>query len=120
MTPGVVLDIVLVALLIAGGAGGLIVNRRLNRLMTAQEELKTALAGFDDAASRADFALKRLEAGGVARGAELKAATDRAQALVNELSVMTSAGERIADRIDGAVKDVRRLGGGSPNPKRAA
>lgn len=121
MSLSVVLDLILVALLVAGGLGGIVVHRRLNRLMAAQEDLKGALASFDDAASRADFALKRLEAGGIAKGVELKAASDRAQTLVNELSVMTSAGERIVDRIEDAVRDVRQLGGAkAAKPKRAA
>lgn len=121
MTSGVALDIILVALLLVGGIGGYLIHRRLNRLVAVQEELKSALVAFDDAAQRADFALKRLEAGGVARGAELKAAADRAQTLVNELSVMTSAGERIADRIEGAVRDVRQIGAAKgAKPKRAA
>lgn len=112
------LDTVVLILLVAGGAGGFIISRRLNRLMAAQTELQAALAQFDTAAARADAALKRLEAGGISKGAEIEAATRRAEALITELSVMTSAGERIADRIEGAVKDVRSLGGAKP--KRAA
>lgn len=120
MSAGGVLDIVVVVLLIAGGFGGWLISRRLNRLMAAQEELKTALAAFDAAATRADAALKRLEAGGLARGAELQSAARRAEALITELSVMNSAGERIAGRIEGAVKDVRELGAGVRKAKRAA
>jgi len=105
------LDILVIALLIAGSVGGFLISRRLNRLMKAQEDLKSALAAFDEATTRADTALRRLEAGGLARGAELHSATKRAESLITELSVMTSAGERIADRIENAVQDVRRLGG---------
>ncbi len=122
MSASIVLDIMVVALLCLGGAGGFVISRRLGRLMRVQEELQTALAAFDAAAGKADLALKRLEAGGFAKGAELHAATTRAQALITELSVMNSAGERIADRIEGAVKDVRRLGAvnAAGKPKRAA
>mgnify|MGYP001563080134 CR=1 FL=1 len=113
------LDIIVVVLLIAGGAGGFAISRRLNRLMAAQDDLKSALTAFDAATLRADAALKRLEAGGLARGTELQSAARRAEALIAELSVMTSAGERIADRIEGAVKDVRQLGA-ARKPRRAA
>lgn len=113
------LDIIVVVLLVAGGAGGWMISWRLNRLMAAQEELKSALTSFDAATLRADAALKRLEAGGLAKGAELHSAAKRAEALITELSVMTSAGERIADRIEGAVKDVRQLGA-ARIPRRAA
>jgi len=116
VTIGVILDIVLIVLLVAGATGGVYINRRLQRLTTAQEELKAAILHFDEAATRADAAMKRLETGGLAKGAELQAAAKRAEALLTELSVMSSAGERIADRIESAVGDVRRLG----KPRRAA
>jgi hypothetical protein len=122
VSAGVILDIVVVALLCFGGAGGVIISRRLGKLMRVQEELQAALAAFDAAAGKADIALKRLEAGGLAKTAELHAAASKAESLLAELSVMTSAGERIADRIDGAVRDVRRLGAANAagKPKRAA
>lgn len=119
MNASLLLDGALIALLILGGAGGLAIHRRLNALVAAQEELKTALLTFDAAASRADAALKRLEAGGLAKGADLHAAATRAAALITELSVMTSAGERIAERIEGAVRDVRTIGAARKG-KRAA
>ncbi|MEZ5914196.1 MAG: DUF6468 domain-containing protein [Parvularculaceae bacterium] len=107
---GVILDIVLIVLLVAGAAGGFYINGRLQRLTTAQEELKAAIAHFDEAALRAEGAMKRLEAGGLAKSAELQAAALRAETLVTELSVMSSAGERIADRIESVLGDVRSLG----------
>ena len=112
------LDLFLVVLLVTGGVGGFLIHRRLDRLVAAQEELQAALAAFDGAASRADDALKRLEAGGLSKGAALASAAQRAEGLLTELSVMTSAGERIAERIEGAVKDVRTLG--SAKRRRAA
>lgn len=122
MSAGVVLDILVVALLCLGGVGGAVISRRLGELMRVQQDLQTALAAFDEAAGKADVALKRLETGGAAKSAELHAATSKAEALLAELSVMNSAGERIADRIDDAVKDIRRLGAANAaaKPKRAA
>lgn len=120
MNAASMLDAIVVVLLVAGGCGGWLISQRLNRLMAAQDELKSALMAFDAAAHRADAALKRLEAGGLAKSAELQSAAKRAEALITELSVMTSAGERIADRIDGAVKDVRRLGASARKSQRAA
>lgn len=120
MNTGAFLDVLVVALLVLGGAGGFVINRRLSKLAAAHQELQSALSTFDAAALRAGEALKRLEAGGLARGAALNAATVRAEALLSELSVMTAAGERIADRIDGAVRDVRAIGSGARKTKRAA
>lgn len=115
-----ILDITVIVLLLSGAAVGLHISRRLDKLMKAQVELNAALESFDDAAARADLALKRLEAGGASKGAELHSAARKAEALITELSVMTSAGERIADRIEAAVKDVRRLGADARKDKRAA
>jgi hypothetical protein len=119
MMAGAILDIVLVALLAMAAGWGFLLNRRLGRLATAQSELKEALATFDAATARADATLKRIEQAGLARGAEVQAAAAKAQSLVTELYVMTAAGERIADRLEGAVRDVRALGAGG-KPKRAA
>ncbi|MCB2098762.1 MAG: DUF6468 domain-containing protein [Parvularculaceae bacterium] len=110
MSAGSILDIVLIALLLAGAVGGFLINRKLARLTSAQEELKAALVHFDDAAGRASAALKQLEAGGLSRSAELQSAARKAETLITELSVMTTAGERIAERIEGAVREVRLIG----------
>ena len=120
MTPALVLDLVVVVLLGVASAYGWALSRRLNRLSAAQAELKDALAAFDDATRRADETLRRIEAIGVARGAEIQAAAARAASLLNELSVMTSAGERIADRIEAAVKNVRALGAEPRERRRVA
>lgn len=122
MSGGALLDIIVIMLLALGGAGAWIVNQRLQRLVAAQEELNAALSSFDQATGRADAALKRLEANGLSKSADLQYRTAKAESLVNELSVMISAGERIADRIEGAVRDVRTIGAArnAGKPKRAA
>lgn len=118
MNAAMALDIALIALLTVGGAGGWIILQRLNRLKAAQEELRAALANFDVASARADVALKRLEAGSLSKSAELNLAAKRAEELIAELSIMNSAGARIADRIEGAISEVRAIGGAAR--KRAA
>ena len=46
----------------------------------------------------------------MAAGRDLGDITARAKILVDELSVMVSAGDNIAMRIEGVVNDVRRIG----------
>ncbi len=122
MSLGVLIDLSVICLLVLGCVGGWLINRRISKLVSAQQDLREALESFDAAAARADAALKGLEASGLAKGAELHSAATRAESLISELSVMTSAGERIADRIEGAVKEVRSLGAARAGgkPKRAA
>jgi hypothetical protein len=119
MTVGIVLDIALIALIGAAALGGAVLNRKLKKLAGAQAELRTALDGFSIAAAKADEALKRIESTGVIKGAEMQAAAHRAQKLATDLSVMTAAGERVAIRIEDALRDVRAVGGANKN-RRAA
>mgnify|MGYP000020476767 CR=1 FL=1 len=111
MSIAILLDGALVALIAGAAVGGLILNRKLNKLSQAQADLKAALDAFSDAAAKADDALKRIEAAGVVKGAELHAAAQRAQKLATDLSVMTAAGERVATRIEDALREVRAVGG---------
>lgn len=111
MSIALLLDAALVALIACAAAGGLALHRKLKSLAQAQADLKAALDAFSDAAARADDALKRIESAGVVKGAELQAAAHRAQKLATDLSVMTAAGERVATRIEDALRDVRAVGG---------
>jgi len=111
VTIGLLLDIGLILLLGATALFGVLLNRKLGNLSAAQAELRSALDAFSSAAEQADAALKRIETVGVIKGAELQAAAQRAQKLATDLSVMTVAGERVADRIEEALRDVRTVGG---------
>lgn len=110
MTTGMILDIALILLIGGAALGGAMLNRRLKTLAGAQADLRAALDTFSAAASKADDALKRIESAGVIRGAELQSAAARAQKLATDLSVMTAAGERVAVRIEDALRDVRAVG----------
>jgi phage gp46-like protein len=110
MTLGLILDIALIALIGAAAVGGVVLNAKLKKLALAQSELRSALDTFSEAAAKADDALKRIESAGVIKGAELQAAAARAQKLATDLSVMTAAGERVATRIEDALRDVRAVG----------
>jgi hypothetical protein len=111
MTLGLILDTALIALIGAAAFGGAVLNEKLKKLALAQSELRSALDTFSEAAAKADDALKRIESAGVIKGAQLQAASARAQKLATDLSVMTAAGERVATRIEDALRDVRAVGG---------
>ncbi|MEZ5920491.1 MAG: DUF6468 domain-containing protein [Parvularculaceae bacterium] len=120
MNTGAILDITIIALIAFASAGGFFIHRRLLKLMRAQAEFSAALAAFDEATTRASDTLQRLEQSGLARGTELKRAAARAEALINDLSVMNSAGERVADRLEEAIRDVRSIGSKPRSGRRAA
>ncbi len=120
MTTDVVLDLAVIGLIGAAALYGAMLSRKLQKLGQAQDDLRGALDAFAGAAQQADAALKRIETVGVVKGAELHAAAQRAQNLATDLSVMTSAGERVADRIEAALRDVRTVGGAARKDRRAA
>lgn len=120
MTIGFLLDAAIIALFAAAGAFAFILNRKLKKLADAQAALQSSLEAFSGAAAQADEALQRIETQGVVRGAELQAAASRAQRLATELSVMTAAGERVADRIEAALNSVRAVGASARKDRRAA
>ncbi|MFN3960832.1 MAG: DUF6468 domain-containing protein [Parvularculaceae bacterium] len=120
MTIGLAVDIALIALILTAGAFALVLNGRLKKLAEAQATFEASLEKFTVAAARADDALKRIESQGIVRGAELQAAANRAQRLATELSVMATAGERVADRIEAALNSVRAVGAAARKDRRAA
>lgn len=111
MISGDAIEIVVATLLVATCAYCFILNRRLKALKDGQEELKAAIATFDQASRRAEENLARMEKNSLNMGRDLAGVMGRANALVSELSVMVSAGDHIAGRIETAVNDVRAIGG---------
>lgn len=110
MTGAPVIDVVVAVLLVATCGYCIVLNRRLKALQDGQAELQRAIAAFDEASRRAEQNLARMETSGLGMGRDLDAVMARAHALVDELSVMVSAGDHIAGRIEGAVNNVRALG----------
>lgn len=119
MTAGLMLDIAVIALIALAAVFGFLLNRKLKKLADAQAALHQALETFNGAAAQADGALKRMEQEGVTLGADLRAAAARAQRLATDLSVMTAAGDRVADRIEAALAAVRAAGGARKNQRAA-
>ena len=56
MSLGMLIDLSVICLLIFGCVGGWLINRRISKLVSAQQDLRAALESFDAAAARADAA----------------------------------------------------------------
>lgn len=109
------------ALLVATCAYCYILSRKLRTLREGQAELLSVISKFDEASRRAEENLSTMQATGANLNRNLAAATARANALVDELSVMVHAGDRIAGRIEGAVSQARAMDLKAPaNDARAA
>ncbi len=85
-------------------------GRKLQSLRAGQVELLATIERFDEASRRAEKNLNAMQGAGASLNGELSVATEKANALIDELSVMVNAGDHIAGRIEGAVREVRAIG----------
>ncbi len=104
------IEITIGLLLIATCVYCIMLNRKLQKLRDGQAELTATIDRFDDASRRAELNLNAMQGAGATLNRDLAAAATRANALIDELSVMVNAGDDIAGRIEGAVRDVRTIG----------
>ncbi len=110
MTMAAIMDGALALLLCATCVYCVMLNKRLRTLKAGQDELQAAIAVFDKAAASVSATLERVEAAGLDQTRDLDHSLDKASAMAAELSVMVSAGDNIAGRIERAVDDVRAIG----------
>lgn len=110
-----IIEIAVVILLMATCSYCYILSVRLRRLREGQSELLTLIKKFDDASLRAERNLALMQKTGLTAGKDLDVVTARAHKLMDELSVMVSAGDHVAGRIEGVVNEVRAIGARRPN-----
>lgn len=84
-----------------------ILERRLRNLRTDQTELIAALSTLNRAIAGAEHSVAALKTAAAEAGEELSTKLTPARALVDELSLLTASGERIADKITHA-RDAER------------
>ena len=105
-----IVETVIGALLVATCAYCYVLSRRLRALREGQAELLSLITKFDEASQRAERNLSAMQSNGISMSRDLDVVTARAHALIDELSVMVNAGDRVAGRIEGAVNEVRAIG----------
>ncbi len=110
MTLALIMDFLLALLLGSTCIYCIVLNRRLKVLKDGQTDLQSAISVFDSATQRAQETLERLEQNGAGRSRNLEMEMAKANALAAELSVMVSAGDSIAGRIERAMGEVRAVG----------
>ena len=99
----IVLELVLVLLLIVTLLYCIVLERRLYTVHKGQQSLVKTVHELNMAIENARAALAALKAASGSVGEELDGRITRARALADELSLLTSSGERIAERFDHAV-----------------
>lgn len=112
MSGSALLDVTVALLLAATLFWCVVLNSRLRRLSVKHKELQEAIAIFDQSTRRAEQTLERIEGAGLGLGRDMEALLARGQTLATDLSIMTAAGDKVANRLESAVDDVRALGKG--------
>ncbi|MEM8986451.1 MAG: DUF6468 domain-containing protein [Pseudomonadota bacterium] len=112
MNIGLIVEGVVAVLLVVTAAYCFVLNGKLRALRSGQDGLRDVIAGLNAATQNAQNSILQLKIAGESAGEDLKKITADARTLADELSVMVEAGDRIADRLQGAVD--------SPEPVTAA
>jgi len=100
MTISFVLELTLIGLLAATLVYCVLLERRLAAVRKGQEGLKTMIGELDAAISGAGASLRALKAAASSAADTLDERLKRARALADELALLSSSGERIAERFD--------------------
>ena len=114
MSTALVLDGLVAVLLVVTVGYCVVLHRRLGTLRGAQAELERLLASFSTATEQARHGVAELRAAGDKVGHELQARLDAARALRDELDVITSAGNDLADRLDKRLMERKEAVTGQP------
>jgi phage shock protein A len=95
-----IVEIALSALLTATLVYCIVLERKLAALRKGQDGLKQTIAELNSAIVSAGSSMRMLKSAAASASETLDERLTRARSLVDELSLLTASGERIADRID--------------------
>lgn len=109
---GPMFDILIIGLLTITCIFCLVLNRRLSRLRQGQVDLATSISEFDEAVLQARQTLAGMDERAKRQHQEIAQRARAAEELATDLSVMISSGNRVADRIESAMEDVRTIANG--------
>ena len=113
MTLANALELTLCILLAATLVYCIVLERRLNAVRKGQDGLKTMIGDLDAAISGAGASLRALKSAAASASETLDERLARARALADELELLASSGERIAQRFDRTPRTSERA---APSP----
>src|SRR5580692_4504310 len=99
MTLTLAVELILMGLLAATLVYCILLERRLAALRAGQDGLKETIGELNEAIAAAGASMRALKAAAGDAATSLDEKLTRAHTLIDELTVITSAGERIAERI---------------------
>lgn len=100
-----ILDIVVAALLVTTIVYCIVLYRQLARVRNAQAEMRGLIASFDDATNRAQAGISALKRTNDEIIDALQKEMNKGRLLADELAILNESGDRLANRIEGGLKD---------------
>jgi hypothetical protein len=100
MNISLIVELALSGLLLATIGYCAVLERMLSALRKGQDGLKDTIGSLNAAIIAAGESMRALKASAAGAAQALDERVTRARSMVDELSLLTSSGERIADRID--------------------
>jgi len=101
MNVSLIVELVLIALLAMTLVTCIVLERKLSALRKGQDGLKQTIGELNGAIVSAGASMRTLKSAAAGAAETLDARLESARAMIDELSLMTASGERIAQRIAG-------------------
>lgn len=95
-----IIDLVLAILLLAAIGSSFLLHRRIDVFRKGQAELTSLVEQLNQATNQAQASVAEMKTDGTAAEEHLKSEIARARALADELSLITEAGDSLADRLE--------------------
>lgn len=95
-----IIDLILVVLLLAAIGSSFLLHRRINVFRKGQEELAELVGQLNEATNQARASVAEMKSNGLVVEEHLKSEITKARALADELSLITEAGDSLADRLE--------------------
>lgn len=114
-----IIDGILIFLLIGAIAQGLRLHRALKTIRSGQDELSRIVGSLNQSVTEAQRGVIALKSAATEAEEQVKAQVVKASALVDELTLITEAGNNLADRIEGGLTGGKSGAGRSVDQKKA-
>ncbi|MEO0393623.1 MAG: DUF6468 domain-containing protein, partial [Pseudomonadota bacterium] len=111
-----VLDLILVALLVAVLFHAIKLSRKITALRESRKEMDATIRQFFEASAKAELAIKNFQKSASDTSAKLDGDTKRAQLLSDELKLMIDSGNGLAERLETVVEAGRAVPGYGTQP----
>jgi Domain of unknown function (DUF6468) len=114
MSLSIIVELLLSVLLLATICYCAVLERRLSALRKGQDGLRDTIGSLNAAIVAAGESMRALKASASGAAQTLDERMTRARGMIDELSLLTSSGERIADRIDKSAAPKPTMNGTTP------